>query len=186
MGTKRFLFKFKFTHPLLHPCDFWFIYSQCFYYSYFVKLYFLLTRLSSISSPVQYPYSPPLFFLLLMSHVCNCAHQIFFFFLISSCHQSVLLKFFASSSDLLHQFLSFFLLLFFFSLQIHARISNRKIKFHQRLTIGPAYGLNNFSSQTSVQVVLSYFLYSRFSCIKNYFDERFTVNLVEPYGSVRV
>ena len=110
----------------------------------------------------------------------------FFFFLIPSCHQSVLLKFFASSSDLLHQFLSFFLLLFFFSLQIHARISNRKIKFHQRLTIGPAYGLNNFSSQTSVQVVLSYFLYSRFSCIKNYFDERFTVNLVETYGSVRV
>ena len=62
------------------------------------------------------------------------------FFLISSCHQSVLLKFLASSSDLLHQFLSFFL----FSLQIHARISDWKIKFHRRLMVGPADSLNDF------------------------------------------
>ena len=83
------------------------------FYFYFVKLYFLLTRLSSISLSVQYSYSP-LFFFLLTSHVCNCAH-LFFFFLISSCHKSVLPKFLALSSDLLYHFLSFFLFLSFFT-----------------------------------------------------------------------
>ena len=142
-----------------------------------------LTRLSSISLSVQYSYSP-LFFFLLTSHVCNCAH-LFFFFLISSCHKSVLPKFLALSSDLLYHFLSFFLFLSFFT-------SDPCQNFRSENQISlMSYGwtglrFERFSGQTSVQAVLSYFLYTRFLCIKNRFDERFTVNPVGPYGPVRI
>ena len=159
------------SHLPIHPRHFRYISSH--YYSPFVMLYITsFTQFPSTSS-----YSHPLSFSRLQLILSSS-----FSSFLNLTIPSMLLIFFASFSDLLHHFL---FLLFFFSLQIHARILDRKANFFKN-TVEPAYDLNGFSGQTSVQAVLSYCLHVRFLYIKNRFYERFTVNLVRPYSPVWV
>ena len=125
------------------------------------------------STPTVLPFLPP------HESCLQLRSSKFFFFnlIIPSISAPQISCFIFGSSSSISLFLFIFLFILF-SLQIHARISDRKIKFHRRLTVGLTYGLNGFSGQTSVQLVLSYFLYTRFSCIKNRFYEQFTVNSI--------
>ena len=165
------LISLLYSNSPTHPPHFIFISSH--YYSPFVMLY--------ITSFTQFPSTNSQSHPLSSSRLQLISSSSFSSFL-NLTIPSVLLIFFASFSDLLHHFL---FLLFFFSLQIHARISDRKANFF-RNTVEPAYDLNGFSGQTSIQAVLSYCLHVRFLYIKNRFHERFTVNLVRPYSPVWV